>query len=807
MFFIVSVICLVLLNTQTGYGQQRIKGTVKDAVSNEALPFATIRAGNSGQGIITDLNGTFDFTVPAGTEYIEAFYLGYESKRVAIGQGNALLEIKLTVKEQALGEVVIKSPEEKIRRILNLAIDNRDKNNPEKYDWYRCKVYYKMLADVNYDIADSLVKKDTSGEIKELKDFFEEQHLMMSETYSIRTWKKPQKLQEEVLGTRLSGFKKSLFTGMVTDILPFHSYNDYLALNGKDYHNPVSRGFFQHFKFELEDEILQGRDTIWILSFKPEKGYDELTGRVYINSDNYAIAYLVASAIDKTLGREIRLEQQYKKVKGKWFPEQLNYILQYRLPDEGKSGYDIIMKGYSRIDSVSYEEEKGFRFDKAHSTKLKGNADELSNSQWDALRPESLSKKEQQTYVVIDSVMEKAGLANIAKYLEKLALGRVPIWAFDLDLGRLYNFNQYEGSRFGLGVQTNDKIAKWFSLGGWFGYGTRDHERKYGGFAEFYADKTKEFVVRLSYDTDLRDPGRISLNRDIDRNYLRRYLMNRVDKVETYSISVKKRLGYWDMELCARKENIVPKYSYNFVYENTNHLAFEATEVSLGWRYAFAERRAPLFGRYYSTSAKYPVWYGKVTAGVIESGSLSTDYVQALTAVQWQKHINRIGNERFLLMAGKTWSKAPLPFSKTFAGNGLRYDNSTSFYAFGGMLTMYPYEYYSDEFVSLVWKHDFDWRLFTISDAKASLSSSPYISIGHNFLYGRMKDRSVHRNVNFSVPDNGYQESGMLLNSIVRLKYFNVYHITLNVGYFYHWTPVFDLKKNGRYLLGLGIDL
>ena len=156
-FFAASMICLGLLNSQRVHGQQMVRGSVKDAASNEALPFATIKAGNSGQGTITDLNGAFDLTVPAGTEYIEAHYLGYESKKVAIGQGNALLEIKLTAKEQALGEVVIKSPEEKIRRILNLAINNRDRNNPEKYDWYRCKVYYKLLADVNYDIADSLV--------------------------------------------------------------------------------------------------------------------------------------------------------------------------------------------------------------------------------------------------------------------------------------------------------------------------------------------------------------------------------------------------------------------------------------------------------------------------------------------------------------------------------------------------------------------------------------------------------------------------------------------------------------------------
>lgn len=51
------------------------------------------------------------------------------------------------------------------------------------------------------------------------------------------------------------------------------------------------------------------------------------------------------------------------------------------------------MKGYSKIDSVSYEEEVGFKFDKAHSTKLLGNADMLSDEAWQALRPESLNKK------------------------------------------------------------------------------------------------------------------------------------------------------------------------------------------------------------------------------------------------------------------------------------------------------------------------------------------------------------------------------------------------------------------------------
>ncbi len=799
--------CAVALLSCIPGNSQVMRGIVTDAANSEPLPFAPVRLGTTGQGIVTNLNGQFEFQYLSDIEYIEVFYPGYESVKAYISPDNTgLIRIKLKTKESELDEVVITPPYDKIRRLLNSAISNREKNNPDKYDWYRCKVYYKMLADVDYNIADSIAQKDTSGEIKELKQFFEDQHLMMSETYSIRSWKRPQKLQEEVLGTRVSGFKKALFTGMVTDILPFHSYNDYITLNGKDYHNPVSKGSFGYYDFNLNEELLQGRDTLWILSFKPKNEQSGLAGTVYINSDQYAIAYFVANAFDKTLSREIRLEQQYHKTGGKWFPQELNYIMKYKLGD-AKDPYDVLMKGYSRIDSVSYEEEPRFKFDKAHSTRLIGDADVLSDEAWQALRPEGLNTKEQQTYVVMDSLMEKAGLDNIVSYLEKLPEGKVPISVFDLDLARLYSANRYEGSRWGLGLQTNEKIIKWLSVGGWFGYGSKDREWKYGGFMELYADKEHEFVFRFGYDNDLRDPGRVTLHREIDKNYLRRYLMNRVDNIEAYYGSVRKRMGYWNVSLSGRKEYITPQYAYNFFYEGNNHSQFEATEVSVDWRYAFAERRAPMFGRYYGTGTKYPIWYGKVTSGILESGSKETQYIQALTALQWHKHINRIGNEHFLVMAGKTWSDNPLPLSKSFAGQGLRYDKAYSYYAFGGMLTMYPYEYYSEEFVSLIFRHDFDWRLYTLSGKKSAISSAPYISLGHNMLYGRMKDRSVHRNVAFSVPDVGYHETGMTLNSILRLKYFNVYHFTLNVGYYYHWTPSFDLKKNGRYLFGLGVDL
>lgn len=787
---------------KTACAQTPLTGIVVDAVTKQVLPFATIKFGNTGRGTVSDLYGRFDLKDADKASYIEISYLGYEPKKLQLPLKDTL--VILNSGGGSLKEVVIKPPYDKMRRILNAAIANRDKNNPEKYDWYRCRMYYKMTADVL--VPDSVLAKDTSKDAREMRDFIDSQHLLMSETYSTRTWRRPQQLQEDVTGSRLSGFKKSMFTNMATDILPFHAYNDYIKLNGKDYHNPVSKGFFTHYDFNLEDEILQGKDTIWILSFRPQKGYDELKGRVYINSDGYAIAYMLAGVYDKQLDRSIKIEQQYKKTEGKWFPNQLNYILNYSLKND-KDKYLVTMKGNTNIDSVSYTEDRKFRFDKVHTIRLDNKADELSDAEWNALRPNALDHKEQRTYVFMDSFANAMHIDKYVQYLSKLAQAKVPIGPVDLDLARLYSYNRYEKTRLGLGLQTNEKLVKWLSVGGWFGYGFGDMDMKYGGFVEAYFDRYKDFTFRFFYNRDLRDPGRASLNRDLDKNYLRMYLLSRVDRIETDGGVATKRFGYWTGEFAAYREKITPMYKYAFNYENTDYTTFTAREASIKLRYAYGERTAPAFGTYYRTGTRYPIWYIKLETGFLEYGADRSKFVQLSSALLYHKHINRLGFEHFLLEGGKSFSDKPLPLSKMFAGNGFRYGDNLSIYAFGGLLTMYPYDYYSDAFVSLIWRHDFDWRLFKANIPGSGFGFAPYISIGHNILYGTMQHPEVHKYVSFAVPNTAYHESGIMLNDILRLKYLNLYYITLNVGYYYHWTPTFDFNKNGRFVWGLGVEL
>ncbi len=792
---------------------QTIRGRVFDAQTREGLPFATVRFGNTGQGVVAGLDGSFD--IPAiynGTiSYVEVSSLGYETKKVTLSKN--IPEIYLERKGRALNDAVITPPYDKMRRIINNAINNKSRNNPDRYDWHRCHVYYKMVVDLS--MPDSVLN-DTSKDSRDTKEFIEHQHLLMSETYSIRTWRKPQQLQEDVLASRFSGFKKSMFTSLVTDVLPFHAYNDYIALNGRDYHNPISKGFERYYIFNLADEVMDGKDTVWILSFRPRNNTsNSLRGTVYIHSDGYAISRISAQGSDTTLMMKARIEQQYERLpvsanETRWFPHHLNYIIDWKYKS-GKTYVGYHMKGNSRIDSVTWDEDKDFDYDRTHTVRLATNADRLSDSTWKMMRPEPLDIKELRTYHVIDSIGDKWHLDRKMSYLSKLPEGKIPLGFIDFDLKRLVSVNPYENFRLGAGIQTNERVIKWLSVGGWGGYGFGDYKWKYGAFAEVYADRYKEFVFRVGYSDDIISPGRVRLHADLDKGYLNMYLLQRADNVKTWAGSVRKKFGYLSLELEGRQQDIIPKYSYALQYGAENLTQFKAQDASLSFRYAYAERTAPFFGHYSRTGSRYPVWYGKVTTGKLESGPMSALYTQAVTALVWHKHINRIGYEHILLEGGILWSDATLPLSKLFAGNGFKYDSrgswQQSLYTFGGMMTIYPYEFYTDQFVNFIYRHDFDWKLYKLSDKSMGLSSAPNLSLQYNMLYGTLQHRERQQFVALSVPDNAYHEAGLLLNNIIRLRYLNLYYLTLNMGYFYHITQgQFDSKQNGRLVMGLGIE-
>ena len=83
---------------------QTVKGTVRDAVSQQSLPFATVILDNSNPplGAVTDENGVFRIeNVPVGRYTFTANYVGYKpaaAREILVGSGK---EVSLSFELEA----------------------------------------------------------------------------------------------------------------------------------------------------------------------------------------------------------------------------------------------------------------------------------------------------------------------------------------------------------------------------------------------------------------------------------------------------------------------------------------------------------------------------------------------------------------------------------------------------------------------------------------------------------------------------------------------------------------------------------
>ncbi len=124
------------------------------------------------------------------------------------------------------------------------------------------------------------------------------------------------------------------------------------------------------------------------------------------------------------------------------------------------------------------------------------------------IRPTPLTLREKETYRVIDSVSKAIHLEKMMTIATSFAFGSLPISIFDLEVFDMVRFNKFEGARLGLALSTNDKVSRWFYLGGYYGYGVKDEKEKYGGRITFNMLKDRDFKLKFKFNNSYKEVGR-----------------------------------------------------------------------------------------------------------------------------------------------------------------------------------------------------------------------------------------------------------------------------------------------------------
>lgn len=785
-----------LLLDQTGFSQQSLSGIVTDE-QQQPLAFVNILInGNYTNGVSTDIDGRFEIVGDTEIKFLLFSYVGYEKLRYSLTNNSinsSTLTIQLKSTTAALPEALVIAGENPAHRIIRRAIQNRKQNNPERLKSFQCETYNKMVFEwlpnkegLETFIAEKADKLDKKGNsiaknrienTKELMAEAEKRHLLIMESVSERKYLYADRSTDKVIHNRVSGFRHPSFVALANDVQPFSFYQTYIEILDKAYLNPISPGSTKKYFFNIEDSLYQQQDTVFIISYQPKKGknFEGLKGVLYINSNAYAIQNVIAEPFDKSFIK-MKIEQKYTFVKDKqWFPKQLNFVMEATEYPDKLIGTRV--SGRSYIRSVQLEPEfkkKDFRVNGYTTAK---NANTQSDSVWQKYRPQVLTGKEAETYVFMDSLGKKHNFDALLNMTEALASGRLPIGKLDILLTKVLNFNEYENTRLGLGLATNDRLSRFFELGAYGAYGFRDKAWKYGGYAQVNILSDNRLRLRYDYQEDIIEPGLngFETNSSI---FTRRLYATRMDSWQQQQLSLQGKLMpgvYFNTSLS--KSQWTPNYEYEFLDYDVAISSFDFAEVGLDLRFVFREKIARFLGTEMSET-KYPKLFFSYRKGFESFLDGKFDYQKVLVALEDDFRIRNLGKTSFRVEAG--WTEGSLPFGRLFSGNGIgrgfqwvEVENTFQ--------TMDLYEFLSDRFVHFFFMHNFETHLLKIKNWK------PEISVVQNVAFGALENPEFHSGVEVKSMEKGFYEAGLVIDNLYRFKYLNILYLGIGGGVYYRY--------------------
>lgn len=760
-----------LVFMQISYAQT-ISGKVLDAETKEPLAFANFIFNNNQKLYASsDIDGRFSFSSQQEINSLTCSYVGYETQTVKI-QKDKNITVYLKASADRLDEVVIKPGENPANRIIRNVIANKQKNNPENISTFKYTSYNKVMYDIK---TDGKTKKDSLN--RAMKGKLKDSPLFMMESVTERKYIAPDNSEEVVIATKVSGFQNPSFASLATDLQPFSFYKDNIKLFDIQYLNPISKGSLNKYRFKVEDTLYQNRDTIYVISFQPQKNknFEGLKGTLTINTNQYAVQNVIATPFEK--GKiEIKIQQQYTFVNNKyWFPEQLNYALIF--PE-----LKMIVDGRSYISDVQVDiplRKKEFGIEAVGIDKLATKRDSLF---WNQHRIEKLSETEKVTYRVVDSIGKEHNFDRILTTMEKLTQFKIGVGIFDLDIAKTIVYNKYEGYRLGLGVYTNEKLFENLSLGGFFGYGTKDSEWKYGAEAIYTFSKKYEFKMGAKYQDNLVEAGNYGLNYSIQnmlnfRNF-QAYIM---DNIRQASFNIEARsFRYLKWKVTFAQTETTPTYLTEFHDNGQVYADYKDSNIRVDLRFAFKERLVSSLNQRVSMGTTYPVLSLSYSKGIKDVMNSDFNYDKIEARIEQSFFTKNFGTTKYRIDAG--YIDNPLPYGLLFTGEG-SYDKKYPYMIPNYFQTMLPYEFLSDRYANLFLSHNFGGLLFKAGKFQ------PGITLHNNFGWGDLSDKNKNSNqlVGYKTKNKIFMESGLQIDNILKMNYLDVGYLGLGAGLYYRY--------------------
>lgn len=768
---------------------QEIKGRILNKNNNAALAFVTVVEQGTQNGTYSDIDGYFTIHLQNNTSRLLISCMGFKTVSLAVDGPSPLL-IQLEPLAISIKEVVIVPGENPAEIIMRRVIKNKDKNDPEKavaftYDSYNKLVFAGIKDTLKNASVLSTNTLDTLSRAK--KDFFEDKHLFLLESATHRKHLPPGKDEETILATRVSGLKNPQFALLGTQLQSFSLYGDQVSILDITYLSPISDEAISKYLFILEDSVLMKSNTIYTITFRPRKNknFAGMKGTLFINSDGWAIQHVIAEPIDTSVSLSIRIQQQYSKKDGVWFPEQLNSFLTF----PGMKVNDIAVMGISKsyIRNVNVKPALRKKDFGPVVLSMAPKATQVPDSVWDQYREHELDLKERQTYVFMDSMGKAENFEKKVKLLGMLSTGKIPIGIINIDMNRFAGFNDYENIRLGAGIHSNDFLSDKFSVGGYYAYGFGDEAHKYGGDLLVHLYRKRNAWLQFSFEEDVIESGGRQLEpRPLTflNNNFYPFFISRMDSYTKKEIAANGRLlGNLSTTIFINEQEIIPYETFGFLLKSTEQATlilrtFHMKQAGVLMRWAPGEKLAVAGQREISLGSKWPVCYLRYTRAVIDEMEAIKGFDRLDASIEKTFKTTLYGDLSFRLSAGYVPEAVPGNLYYNSKGtNTINYDKN-DFVGLGAPFTfetMQKNEFMHSEFFSVHLRHQFRDLLFKTKHFK------PQLSIVQNMIWGDYKDPERQLST-ARVATKGFYESGINIDRILHSGISNV-----GLGFFYRY--------------------
>ncbi len=802
-FFRKKLAFWLILFSSLSYGQYSITGTVVDSKTKQALPFVNIVYNNGKKlGTTSDLDGRFQIHSDQKVTELEISFMGYKNQKINPDNLISLkdINIQLEIQSYSLPEAEVYAKENPAHRIINNAIKNRSKNNPKSLSAFKYDTYSKMfftfdvlfykngdtLTSDQYQYNDTLTSLDST--IKDVNKLRNDQYLFLMESVTEKKYKKPGKIYEEVLASRVSGFKNPIFTLLGSQLQSFTIYSDYISVTGKSYLSPLSKNSTNKYIFIIEDTLLNSSgDTTYALSYRPRKNknFNGLKGIININTNGWAVENFSTKPTQQET-YTVTIRQKYELIQDSaWFPTQLdaditfpNIISVGNADTSSKGPNNAILYGKAKtyINHINLNpkiKNKEFSYIALNYEETANNKDSLF---WSKYRVDTISKKEMNTYRVIDSLGNATGFEKKFEWLSYFMKGEVPLGPISIDINKLMNYNVAEGYRLGLGLKTNDKVCKNANIGAYGAYGFTDNKWKYGGDIKINIRDYYDSHIEIKYQNDISEVGGFNyleshpfLNPETYRDFLIRDIVYQ----ESGEIAIEARFMYY------LKARVFAKFSsvnfdnsyYELDSENGIVNQFQIPELGFKMRYAYQEHYVKTPIGIQALKTKYPVFFFNITKAV-PFDNYKLDYTRIWAKVEKNFTIRNIGVSSISLQSGYTYGD--LPYHKLFNGHGSYYP--FTILALNSFGTMRLNEFISDRFVYLFYRHSFG-KLLLKTDFM-----EPEFSIVQNMGWGDLVNKEQQLGLSPTTMNKGFIESGLIIDNIFKFNF-----IQYGIGIYYRY--------------------